>query len=82
MDTKPSELTTQQRSLLKHTANEISRCLRGNEVFARLGGDEFAILIRDLKHANDATVIARRIIKLLETPMEIQGRKVQCGVSV
>lgn len=68
--------------LLKHVADRISLCLRGNELFGRLGGDEFAILITGLKFADSATLVAQRIIKSLEVPIEIDGHIMQCGVSV
>jgi diguanylate cyclase (GGDEF)-like protein len=68
--------------LLKHVVNRISQCLRGSELFGRLGGDEFAILITGLKYTNDATPVAQRIIKSLESPIEINGHNIQCGVSV
>jgi diguanylate cyclase (GGDEF)-like protein len=68
--------------LLKSTAARINQCLRGNELFGRLGGDEFAILITGLKYANDATAVGHRIIKALESPIEINGHSIQCGVSI
>jgi diguanylate cyclase (GGDEF)-like protein len=68
--------------LLKHVASRISQCLRGNELFGRLGGDEFAILVTGLTYLNDATIVAQRIIKSLETPIEIDGHAIQCGVSI
>ena len=68
--------------LLQNVASRITQCLRGSELFARLGGDEFAILITGLKHANDATIVARRIIVSLRKSIEINGHKLQCGVSV
>jgi len=68
--------------LLKHVVNRVSHCLRGNELFGRLGGDEFSILITGLKYLNDATIVAQRIIKSLEAPIEIDGHTIQCGVSI
>lgn len=67
---------------LKEVALRTNQCLRGNELFARLGGDEFAILLTGLKKDNDATTVARRIIKALVSPVEINGNQLQCGVSI
>ena len=69
-------------NLLKNVANSITQCLRGNELFARLGGDEFAILITGLKQGNEATEVARRIIEVLQKPIEVNGHELQCGVSI
>lgn len=68
--------------LLKKVVERISQCFLGGELFGRLGGDEFAILITGLKFSNGATFIAQRIIKSLEKPIEIEGKSIQCGVSI
>jgi diguanylate cyclase (GGDEF)-like protein len=68
--------------LLKYVVHRINQCLRDNELFARLGGDEFAILVTGLYVAHDATLIAKRIITALEIPIKIDGRDLQCGVSI
>jgi diguanylate cyclase (GGDEF)-like protein len=68
--------------LLKHVTTLINRCLNGNEIFARLGGDEFAILIASLKAASAATALSIRIIESLKLPIDINGHRMQCGVSI
>ena len=68
--------------LLKHAAKLIKQSLRGNELFGRLGGDEFAILLTGLNERYDAKLVAQRIIKSLENPIEIEGNTIQCGVSI
>ncbi|WP_077340762.1 two-component system response regulator [Pseudocolwellia agarivorans] len=67
---------------LKEVAKRTNQCLRGNELFARLGGDEFAILLTGLKNDNDATTVARRIIKALGKTIVINENQLQCGVSI
>lgn len=49
---------------------------------ARLGGDEFTALIRDLKNAEDALVVAQRIRELLATPFEIRGLQINITSSI
>lgn len=68
--------------LLKTVVKKISDCLRGEEMFARLGGDEFAIILKGLEHANEAQLVARRIIKSLEKSMKVGDQDLQCGVSI
>ena len=60
----------------------IKKCLRGNEVFGRLGGDEFAILITGMQLAHEAAHVAKRIIDVLHTPINIQGYPLECGISI
>jgi diguanylate cyclase (GGDEF)-like protein len=68
--------------LLKKVVTRINSCLRGNELFSRLGGDEFAIVLSGISEANEASMVARRIIDTLEEPIYVKGNKVQCGVSI
>lgn len=68
--------------LLKTVVKKISDCLRGEEMFARLGGDEFAIILKGLEHANEAQLVARRIIKTLEKSVIVDEQELQCGVSI
>jgi diguanylate cyclase (GGDEF)-like protein len=68
--------------LLKKVVTRVNSGLRGNELFARLGGDEFAIVLSGISEANEASMVARRIIEILEEPIYVKGNKVQCGVSI
>ena len=49
---------------------------------ARLGGDEFTALIVDLARAEDAHVIAQRILKLMRRPFMLAGREVSLSTSI
>ncbi|MGV8990532.1 MAG: putative bifunctional diguanylate cyclase/phosphodiesterase [Thiobacillus sp.] len=49
---------------------------------ARLGGDEFTIVLEDLKHIDEVTRIARRIVTELAAPFDLEGRQIFVGASV
>nr|MDJ0719807.1 GGDEF domain-containing protein [Prochloraceae cyanobacterium] len=49
---------------------------------ARLGGDEFAIVVKDLKHINNATSIAERIQNILTKPFQLKGQDVFVTASI
>lgn len=68
--------------LLKKIVARIKGCLRGNEIFSRLGGDEFAIILNNLSSNMQASLVASRIIKLMEKPIEIAGTSIDTTVSI
>ncbi len=47
----------------------------GHEV-ARLGGDEFMVMLAEINHAEDAAVVARRILETLREPLSLAGHQV------
>lgn len=47
----------------------------GHEV-ARLGGDEFMVMLAEINHAEDAAVVARRILETLRDPLTLAGHHV------
>lgn len=55
--------------LLKHVAQALRRCVRAGDTVARQGGDEFTVLLPDLTEADDAAVIAGKIVEELDVPL-------------
>lgn len=49
---------------------------------ARLGGDEFTVMVTDVNGADDAIVVARRLVESLCEPVTIQGTELYVGGSV
>ena len=47
-----------------------------------MGGDEFAVVATNLAHADDAEVLARKIINAIGKPFGLDGQKVVTGTSV
>jgi diguanylate cyclase (GGDEF)-like protein/PAS domain S-box-containing protein len=68
--------------LLVDMARRLERCLRPGDSVARLGGDEFTILLDDIVDANDATRVADRIERELESPFEIDSHEVFTSASI
>tara|TARA_R110001583_G_scaffold81253_2_gene216980 strand:+ start:6021 stop:7712 length:1692 start_codon:yes stop_codon:yes gene_type:complete len=67
---------------LQKTVATIKSCLRGNELFARLGGDEFAITLTDIESSEHASIVAQRIIKAMQEPLEIASTLIYSTVSI
>ncbi len=67
---------------LKKTVSRIKACLRGNELFARLGGDEFSITLTNLQSSEHASIVAQRIINVMQKPLEIANTLIHSTVSI
>ncbi len=68
--------------LLKAVAGRLRSCLRQGDTVARLGGDEFALLLDGLDAEPEATLLARRLQEVLETPFELAGHEVYTSASI
>jgi diguanylate cyclase (GGDEF)-like protein/PAS domain S-box-containing protein len=68
--------------LLKEVANRLKDCLRASDVPARMGGDEFSVILAEIANAQDASIIAGRIIASLNKPFRIEDNECSIGVSV
>jgi diguanylate cyclase (GGDEF)-like protein/PAS domain S-box-containing protein len=51
--------------LLQSVAQRLCTCVRNSDTVSRLGGDEFVILVTQDKHAQDAALIANKILAAL-----------------
>ncbi|WP_010584819.1 putative bifunctional diguanylate cyclase/phosphodiesterase [Schlesneria paludicola] len=77
--------------LLQQIAERLSGALRSKDsvghfselsTAARLGGDEFVVLLEDLRHPDDAIIVAERLLSVLETPYVLSGQRVCCTASI
>jgi diguanylate cyclase (GGDEF)-like protein len=68
--------------LLKVVSARMAGVLRESDTLARLGGDEFAVVQPKASQPEAADALARRLIAVLEEPVDIEGHRVTVGVSV
>ncbi|MDQ6800383.1 MAG: EAL domain-containing protein [Acidobacteriota bacterium] len=61
--------------LLQAVAARVQSCVRESDTVARLGGDEFTVLLASLPHAEDAALVAQKIIDAVRYPFHIEGRE-------
>jgi diguanylate cyclase (GGDEF)-like protein/PAS domain S-box-containing protein len=68
--------------LLQQVGPRIMSLLRESDTVARLGGDEFAVVLPTADDEAGATLAARRLLKALEEPFEIEDRRLEVGGSI
>ena len=68
--------------LLRSIGERIVSIVRPGDTAARLGGDEFAVLLEDVHGAEDAQVVAERLIQAVRTPTRLGEVDTLVGASV
>ena len=68
--------------LLLEMAKRLRDCVREDDTVARLGGDEFTIILADLRHPEDALLIAQKILDAVQKPLSVSGMPVTTSASV
>ncbi len=68
--------------LLQIIATRIQNCLRKTDTVSRLGGDEFTIILPGLTGIIDTTELAKKLIDVMATPVQIKEHTVFVGVSI
>ena len=68
--------------LLIKVAKRLKSILREDDTLARLGGDEFIVIMNNLKEFHSASVLAQKIIDILEVPLEVEGEEIFISCSI
>jgi len=68
--------------LLKEAAKRLQHCVRTTDCVARMGGDEFTLILNDLNNAEDAAIIADKILHTLAEPLLLNGQQVTAHASL
>ena len=68
--------------LLQQVAHRLQRCLREEDTIARIGGDEFIVLIHEINHENDASIVADKLITALDQPFIVEGHDLYVTASI
>jgi diguanylate cyclase (GGDEF)-like protein/PAS domain S-box-containing protein len=69
-------------ALLRMVAARLEAVVREGDTIARLGGDEFVILLPGLAHAEDAVLVASKVLAGFSGPLTHGGRNVHLSVSI
>ena len=68
--------------VLKTVASRVRELLRDEDTLARLGGDEFTIILEDLTQAQDASLIARKILETLSKMINVDDNVLYISSSI
>ncbi|UVC28738.1 bifunctional diguanylate cyclase/phosphodiesterase [Pantoea sp. SOD02] len=68
--------------LLRVVAKRLRSALRDHDTLARIGGDEFAIVLPNVRSADEAAVVAQRLIEGIRPPINVEGHNLSVGLSV
>jgi diguanylate cyclase (GGDEF)-like protein/PAS domain S-box-containing protein len=68
--------------VLKLIAKRLEATIRGEDTLARLSGDEFTVIMEEVKQAEDASLLAEKILKVLAAPMHIDEHTLYVSGSI
>ena len=68
--------------VLKITTSRLQDAIRSEDTIARLGGDEFTVILNGLAQAQDASLIAEKLLKKLSEPITINTTKLHISISI
>jgi diguanylate cyclase (GGDEF)-like protein/PAS domain S-box-containing protein len=68
--------------LLQEVARRMTGAVRAGDTLARLGGDEFVLLLEDDASAQQAAVVARKMLELFATPIYIAEHRLVVTASI
>lgn len=69
-------------ALLVQVSARMRSVLRVNDFLARLGGDEFAVLLADVVDADEAVMVASKLLLSLQACYQLPGQAVYSGASL
>ena len=68
--------------LLLQFAKRLKACMRGDDTVGRFGGDEFGVILVDLAKAEDAALVAQKIVESLARPFDLDGNRIFVSASI
>ena len=69
-------------TLLRLVAERLEECVRAGDTVGRLGGDEFAIALSTLGKADDANLVAQKVVDALARSFDLDGHTVYMTASL
>lgn len=67
---------------LRAVGARLAGCVRATDVVARWAGDEFLVLMNPIDGRPDAVRVARKILRVLNRPFMLHGRRVRTAASI
>jgi diguanylate cyclase (GGDEF)-like protein/PAS domain S-box-containing protein len=67
---------------LREVGTMLTRRLRGMDTVARTGGEEFTIVLGEVESVAAAGIVAKALLQVFTSPIEIEGHKIVIGASM
>ncbi len=67
---------------LQKIASTLQDCVRAYDIVCRQGGDEFVIIIDEIRHINDASNVALKILDILSHSIVVDGHNLTTSCSI
>jgi diguanylate cyclase (GGDEF)-like protein/PAS domain S-box-containing protein len=68
--------------LLCEVARRLGACVRSGDTVARLGGDEFTVIMSELRHEEEAALVAQKILELIAQPIRLGNATIVISTSI
>lgn len=68
--------------LLQNVAKRLNSCLRREDTIARMGGDEFVVILPGIDGANDAALMAMKLLESLKKAFNIESHEIFITFSI
>ncbi len=69
-------------TVFQEVARRLTVCVRDADMVARVGGDEFVVLVPDIAKAEDAAVVARKLLESIAHPFFQGGQRIDLTTSI
>jgi diguanylate cyclase (GGDEF)-like protein/PAS domain S-box-containing protein len=69
-------------ALLAEVGERLKQCVRSADTVGRVSGDEFAVVLSELSRADDAAVVAQKILNALARPFDLEGNEAYITASI
>jgi diguanylate cyclase (GGDEF)-like protein len=68
--------------LLQSVTEQLRNCVRESDTVARMGGDEFTLIFENVSGADDAEVLAKKVMAAFDQPFELAGHEFRVTASI
>jgi diguanylate cyclase (GGDEF)-like protein/PAS domain S-box-containing protein len=69
-------------AVFQEAARRLMACVRDTDTVARVGGDEFVVLLPEIARAEDAGIVASKLLASVAEPFFAGGRRIDLSTSI